>query len=190
MSLWGTPWQPRLRLWILPLEKRLLQLWRMSAVAKYRGNGREKKTPKRPKGQTEGRWLRSRRRLHIDDAEWRYKISSGGIAIWSPDGRKHIVPMNVFTGWSWDNIERAHYKGYWLELGPSEVKAYIEKYDLFGPDCPGTGEEVIPPIVPGTEDSVLRRRRFLPEQHICSGCGERVQVIGWRRVKHPLLRAG
>ncbi len=36
--------------------------------------------------------------------------------------------MSDFTGWSWDTLERAGYKGYWPKFGPQDVKDYINKH--------------------------------------------------------------
>ncbi len=57
----------------------------------------------------------------------------------NPQRRRHVVDISTFTGWTWDNIERAYWKRYAeaLEIRPGTVRAYIEK-NLIGKDFPPT----------------------------------------------------
>jgi hypothetical protein len=128
------------------------------------------------------------RPVHIDGEEWRYKISSAGVRIRTPQGGYVFVDMCVFTGFNNEHIERAHWKGYWTELGPGDVKTYIEKYEVEGAPCPGSGTERIPPFVEGTEDQVFPRRQFKPEQFICPSCGRRIEIVGWSMLSHERPR--
>jgi hypothetical protein len=68
------------------------------------------------------------RKIHFADEEtWSYSISSFGVQIRSPKGETTKVSMPDFTGWNWDEIERAHWKKYWLKIGPKDIKDYITK---------------------------------------------------------------
>lgn len=150
----------------------------------HRARARERKTPKNPQ-RTEGRYLRSRRRLHIEGEEWRYKVTSGCVLIWDPKGNKTLIWMDVFTGWDNWTLEKAAYKGYWPEIKPSDVKDYILSHDFEGPDCPGSGEEQIPPWA----NDEHTYRKFLPEQLVCSVCGERIHPVMWERPAHKRKKA-
>jgi len=70
------------------------------------------------------------RKVHIDDQEWTYKIGSGAIVIWSPEGKKHLTNQSVVTGMSWDDLERGKWKGTWKGIGPKLIKEHIEKHIL------------------------------------------------------------
>lgn len=65
--------------------------------------------------------------IHINQQEWRYEVSRGGVKIRYPENSKSVfIDMSKWTGWSWSELERADYKGYPPPpVIPSEVKQYI-----------------------------------------------------------------
>jgi len=127
------------------------------------------------------------RRLHVGEEVWRYRITRAGINIWPPGRHLIHIPMVVFSGWTWDELERADWKRYLPEIKPSDVKVYIETHDMLGPDCPGSGFECEPPIVQdGFENSQFgARRKYRPDQLVCPRCGEDpLHPIGWKYPAH------
>lgn len=66
------------------------------------------------------------RKIHLPDgAVWQYRLHESCLVLWDPADNKTIVPMNEFTGMPWGDIERAHYKKWWPELGPRAVKDWL-----------------------------------------------------------------
>ena len=70
------------------------------------------------------------RKIHFDNNEvWTYEIKSSHIHIKDPDGNKHNIGFDVFTGWSWDALERASSKGCIVpQIKPSDVKEWIKAH--------------------------------------------------------------
>ncbi len=68
------------------------------------------------------------RKIHLSEDEvWTYEVKSV-ILVKDPDGNKHTVKMNDFTGWNWDELERASWKGYSPQIKPSHIKEWIESF--------------------------------------------------------------
>lgn len=72
----------------------------------------------------------SKRTVHIDGKEFKYNIGSQYINIWTPDGKRHNVDLAYFFDISWNDIERARWKGC-FNITPSDVKFKIR--DLYDP---------------------------------------------------------
>lgn len=86
------------------------------------GHGRESKSRK---SKPEKEWGR---KIHFGDEIWRYKITGSGIKIQDPENRRTFVEMTEITGWNWDDLERADWKGYTPQVKPSHIKRYIKKH--------------------------------------------------------------
>lgn len=67
------------------------------------------------------------RAVHIDGEMWSYKVGRGGIKIKSPTGYGYDVDLSTFSGWSWDQLERAEWKGNGFQVTPQRVKDYVER---------------------------------------------------------------
>lgn len=67
-----------------------------------------------------------KRKIHIDEEEWIYRIGRQFIVIWSPNNNKYLTNLSEVSGLSWSNIERNIWKGNWKGIKPSEIKKYIE----------------------------------------------------------------
>lgn len=67
-----------------------------------------------------------KKKLHFPDGEvWSWRFGNH-VAIRTPDNKKtYVVSLTEITGWSWDDLERAEWKGYWPEIGPQLIKDYI-----------------------------------------------------------------
>ena len=70
------------------------------------------------------------RKIHLSEDEiWTYEIRSSYIHIKDPDGNKHEIGFAGFTGWSWDELERAAWKGCIVpQIKPSDIKEWIEAH--------------------------------------------------------------
>ena len=111
----------------------------------------------------------------MPDGVWQFRLAQrSGLILWDPQDKKRVVPWNVFTGWTWDELERAEWKGYWPEIGPGDVRKWIETHDLTAL-CEGSQVEQKPDKIEGAACY-----RFRPEQLRCPVCGESV---------HPVCRA-
>lgn len=72
------------------------------------------------------------RQVHINGEVWRYHIGGMGVEVRSPTNVKTFTRLPEFfttigqPGWDWDTLERAEWKGYWPEIGPGDVKRFIE----------------------------------------------------------------
>jgi hypothetical protein len=70
-----------------------------------------------------------KRKIHFPDEEvWSYSIHNHGLSIRSPEGKTTKVSMADFSGWTPAELERGSRKGYWPEIGPLQVKDYINKH--------------------------------------------------------------
>lgn len=67
------------------------------------------------------------RKVHIDGEAWQYKIGRKCIMIKEPSlvPTKHIVDLSVFTGLSWDALERMAWKRDSVQITPQDIKDYI-----------------------------------------------------------------
>ena len=80
------------------------------------------------------------RKLHFIDEIWTYRISSNGVVIRDSTRKSHYIDLPTFCSalgvkfWTWDNLERGRRKGYYPEIGPSDVKSYIRKVLLSADD--------------------------------------------------------
>jgi hypothetical protein len=68
---------------------------------------------------------KSKRKIHLFGKVWEYIIGNGRIVIWSPDGKKYLTDMSEVSGWSWTDIERGTWKGY-FSITPQMIKDHIE----------------------------------------------------------------
>lgn len=68
------------------------------------------------------------RKITVDDKIFDYHISRSGIKIRSKPA--YFLPMTDATGWSWDALERANYKGYPPEITPSDIANWIRENKL------------------------------------------------------------
>lgn len=67
-------------------------------------------------------------RIHRLDGLWQYRIGrSGGIVLFSPNNTRIKTDQSEVTGISWDEIERASWKGYATGIKPSNIEHYIDK---------------------------------------------------------------
>lgn len=66
------------------------------------------------------------RKLHIGDQVYGYKIGRSGIKIRYPDGGRRYIKHEEFMGVTPDTLERALHKDYWPQIGPGDVKAFLE----------------------------------------------------------------
>jgi len=72
------------------------------------------------------------RKIHFENDEvWEYMITGSYVVIKYPGKKKYLVSHPDFLSffgynWNWDTIERARWKGYWPEIGPGDVKKYVE----------------------------------------------------------------
>lgn len=75
---------------------------------------------------------KSWRKIHFNNEEiWEYRITKSWVLIKDPNEKREAVSMPEFLkffgyNWDWDTIERSRYKGYWLEIEPSDIKLFIE----------------------------------------------------------------
>lgn len=69
-----------------------------------------------------------KRLLHFADGEvWSWRCGHAYVQIRTPDNQTNYkVPLPDITGWSWSELERGEWKGYWPGITPQEVKDYIE----------------------------------------------------------------
>lgn len=69
------------------------------------------------------------RQLLIGAERWGFKVTSSSVTIFEPSRKRHNIDMSKWLGKSWDDIERAHWKGYgpdFLAVRPGEIRAYID----------------------------------------------------------------
>jgi hypothetical protein len=64
------------------------------------------------------------RTIHLDGLEWRYRIFSGVVVIYSPAHKKTVVSFSELTGLDCASVEKGMRKR-WLHITPSMVKDYI-----------------------------------------------------------------
>ncbi len=74
-----------------------------------------------------------RHKIHMPDGVWTYQIGckspgcGGGATIRNPDctltGK---IDMSELTGWSWDALERAGWKGGGPQVKPADIRTLIE----------------------------------------------------------------
>jgi hypothetical protein len=69
---------------------------------------------------------RGYRKIHFADSVWQYRISGSNVHFISPDGIRYLVDHSEMTGMSWEDLERADWKGYYPQLTPSFIKEWIE----------------------------------------------------------------
>jgi hypothetical protein len=75
----------------------------------------------------------SQGRIHFERPRateiWTWRVvSSGSVIIKDPKRKKYVIPMTEVTGCTWDQIERAHWKGNTnCDVTPRKVKNYIER---------------------------------------------------------------
>lgn len=65
------------------------------------------------------------RAVHIDGAEYPYKITKSGVKVRTPEGKSMYFDMTEVTGWTNDALERADWKGYWPPVTPRRVKELV-----------------------------------------------------------------
>lgn len=68
------------------------------------------------------------RRIVVNDKEYYYRIGSSNIVI-KREAESHIVDFSIFTGWSWDAIERGEHKRY-FKITPKQIADYIERENI------------------------------------------------------------
>jgi len=69
-----------------------------------------------------------KRKIHFDNDEvWTYEIKTT-INIKDPDGNKHVVNWEKFTGWSSSELQNGCDHDYGPEITPSRIKKWIEAY--------------------------------------------------------------
>lgn len=68
-----------------------------------------------------------KRKLHFPDGSiWTWQTRREIIRIREPDNvTTHLVNLSEFSGWTWDALERADWKGYSYSITPREVKEWI-----------------------------------------------------------------
>ena len=118
---------------------------------------RERNPVNRPPKKPYGRPLHMR-----DGAVWRYKITGAGIRFITPEGKKVFIDESVFLGYHCD-------EDFYLEIGPGDVKAFIENFAVEGPDCPGSGQYLKPGKSPHGPWLA-----YTPEEEVCPECGRDV----------------
>lgn len=92
---------------------------------------------RKPRSRTrEARPLPGHRRLVIRGRLWQWRFGKS-IRIVSPEGVSTHVALTDFTGMSWDDLERADWKGYTTPVTPRSIRDHIERRILGYTDAGG-----------------------------------------------------
>jgi len=77
------------------------------------------------------------RKLVIDGQKWEWNYGSSRIVIRSPERKRYVVSTIEMTNntWTYNDIERAHHKGNYFAIHPSNVVNYIRRV-ILGQDVP------------------------------------------------------
>jgi hypothetical protein len=71
------------------------------------------------------------RKVHIDDVEWGYTVSTNYLIVKSPfsateSSKRYVIPLTLVLDMDWNQLERAQWKGSpYIAVTPSRVKNYI-----------------------------------------------------------------
>ncbi len=63
------------------------------------------------------------REITVNEKVYKYHIGSSGVKIHARPS--FFIGMDKLTGWGWDALEKAHYKGGSPQIGPADVKRLI-----------------------------------------------------------------
>jgi len=70
--------------------------------------------------------MKGARKIVVDDKTYWWLIGGAYIIIWDEEKKKYFFNLSEFTGWSWNEIERGHWKGY-FSIKPKFVAEQIRK---------------------------------------------------------------
>lgn len=86
---------------------------------------------------------RGMRRIVVRGEDWFWSYGQG-VRIVDPGGRRHDIPLTTFSGYSWDGLERAAWKGNAFDMTPAKVRDWIDRRILGYTDAGGLPRGAIP----------------------------------------------
>jgi hypothetical protein len=86
---------------------------------------------------------RGMRRMVVRGEDWFWSFGNS-VRITGPDGRRHDVPLTTFSGYTWDGLERAEWKGNAYDMTPAKMRSWIDRRILGYTDAGGMPRGAIP----------------------------------------------
>lgn len=105
--------------------------------------GARSREPRRVRATAPSGTPRGMRRMTVRGEDWFWAFGNL-VRIVGPDGRRHEVGLTDFSGHSWDDLERASWKGNPYDMTPAKVRDWIDRRILGYADASGMPAGALP----------------------------------------------